>query len=591
MIILGIHDGHNSGVSLFKNGRLLSAISEEKISRKKNEYGFPVNSIKLALAHNNIKKNQIDAIAVSTKNLPPKYYLVKRNTSFSLKDYLTEQNEYWHERIYKKRKVKYLKIFKKKIIGRKKLFYDFSKIKNEDDYTGMRKARKNFYSKYFSIDKNKIFFFDHHECHAYYGFYGKGLTNLKTCVVTLDGGGDGTNAAIWVSNKNKLKNVYRTNSGNLGRMYRYITLLLGMKPTEHEFKVMGLAGYALEKNEYYKKSLKIFQKTLGINGIKFKYINKPKDNYFYFKNKLNGERFDTISYSIQKYLEEILVKWFKNIYKKYKIKNFVFSGGVAQNVKATKKILETKNISSIYVPPGPGDESLCIGAVYCYLAKFKHQFKSISSMENPYTGIKFRETDLKFITKIKNLKIKKTTDKEIAKILKKGNPVARFSLEPNEFGPRALGNRSIIADPRNQDIINLINKKIKVRDFWMPFAPSILEEDAKKVMNVVKNHKNPFMTISFDVKKKYINKIPAAVHPFDKTCRPQFVSKITNPKYYNLIKEFKKITGLGVLLNTSFNLHGEPIVFSPKDAIKSFLNSGLEYLYIGDFLVTKSNYK
>ncbi len=591
MIILGIHDGHNSGVSLFKNGRLLSAISEEKISRKKNEYGFPVNSIKLALAHNNIKKNQIDAIAVSTKNLPPKYYLVKRNTSFSLKDYLIEQNEYWYERIYKKKKVKYLKIFKKKIIGRKKLFYDFSNIKNEDDYTGMRKARKNFYSKYFSIDKNKIFFFDHHECHAYYGFYGKGLTNLKTCVVTLDGGGDGTNAAIWVSNKNKLKNVYRTNSGNLGRMYRYITLILGMKPTEHEFKVMGLAGYALEKNEYYKKSFKIFQKTLGIKGIKFKYINKPKDNYFYFKNKLNGERFDTISYSIQKYLEEILVKWFKNIYKKYKIKNFVFSGGVAQNVKATKKILETKNISSIYVPPGPGDESLCIGAVYCYLAKFKHQFKSISSMENPYTGIKFRETDLKFITKIKNLKIKKTTDKEIAKILKKGNPVARFSLEPNEFGPRALGNRSIIADPRNQDIINLINKKIKVRDFWMPFAPSILEEDAKKVMNVVKNHKNPFMTISFDVKKKYINKIPAAVHPFDKTCRPQFVSKITNPKYYNLIKEFKKITGLGVLLNTSFNLHGEPIVFSPKDAIKSFLNSGLEYLYIGDFLVTKSNYK
>ena len=125
MIILGIHDGHNSGVSLFKNGRLLSAISEEKISRKKNEYGFPVNSIKLALAHNNIKKNQIDAIAVSTKNLPPKYYLVKRNTSFSLKDYLIEQNEYWYERIYKKKKVKYLKIFKKKIIGRKKLFYDF----------------------------------------------------------------------------------------------------------------------------------------------------------------------------------------------------------------------------------------------------------------------------------------------------------------------------------------------------------------------------------------------------------------------------------------------------------------------------------
>ena len=154
-----------------------------------------------------------------------------------------------------------------------------------------------------------------------------------------------------------------------------------------------------------------------------------------------------------------------------------------------------------------------------------------------------------------------------------------------------MGNRSILADPRSQDIINFINKQIKVRDFWMPFAPSVLEEDAKKIMKVIKNHKNHYMTISFDVKKNFINKIPAATHPFDKTCRPQFVSKKINQDYYNLIKEFKKITKIGVLLNTSFNLHGEPIVFEPKNALKSFLNSGLEYLYIGNYLVTKKKIK
>ncbi len=591
MIILGIHDGHNSGASLFKNGKLLSALSEEKVSRNKNEYGFPIKSIQCILKHNRILKNQIDAIAVSTKNLPPKYYLVKRNTSFTLQDYIKEQNEYWYKKIYKNKKIKYLNVFKNKILDKKTLFFDFTKIKNEDDTTGMQKSRKKFYSRFFSIDEKKIFFFDHHECHAYYGYYGRGVASKKACVVTLDGGGDNSNATIWVSKNKILKNVYRTNIGNLGRMYRYITLILGMKPTEHEFKVMGLAGYALEKSEYYKKSLEIFKETLDVKGIKFKYKTKIKDHYFYFKNKLSGERFDTISYAIQKYLEDILLKWFGNISRKYKIKDFIFSGGVAQNVKATKKILESKKISSIFVPPGPGDESLSIGAVYCYLSKININKNKISNMQNPYVGISFDDKSLDFIKKIKGVKIKKTNNKEVANILANGNPVARFALEPNEFGPRALGNRSILADPRKQDIINLINKKIKVRDFWMPFAPSVLEEDAKKIMHVVKNHKNPYMTISFDVKKEYVEKISAAVHPFDKTCRPQFVSKKTNLEYYKLIKEFKKITKVGVLLNTSFNLHGEPIVFQPKDAMKSFLKSGLKYLYIGNYLVKKTNYK
>ena len=592
MIVLGIHDGHNSGASLFKNGKLLSAISEEKISRKKNEYGFPEKSIKFILKHNNIKKNQVNKIAVSTKFLPPKYFLVKRNTTFSLQDYIKEQNDFWFNKIYKKKKIKYLEIFKDKILNKKKLFYDFSKIKNEDDSIGMQNSRRNFYSKYFSIDQKNINFFDHHECHAYYGYYGRGILNQKTCVVTLDGGGDKSNATIWISKGKKLKNVYRTNIGNLGRIYRYITLILGMKPTEHEFKVMGLAGYALEKNIYYEKSLKIFRDTLNVNGIKFRYKRKIKDHYFYFKNKLNGERFDTISYSVQKYLEEILVKWFNNISNKYKIYDFVFSGGVAQNVKATKKILEIKKINSIYVPPGPGDESLCIGAVYCYFAKMqKNKNIKITNMQNPYIGIPFNKSVIEFLKKNKKLKIVKTSNKDVAKILSNGYPVARFSLNANEFGPRALGNRSILADPRKQDIINTINKKIKVRDFWMPFAPSILSEDANKVMHVIKKHKNPYMTISFDVRKKFIEKISAAVHPFDKTARPQFVNKNINFEYYELIKEFKKITGVGVLLNTSFNLHGEPIVFQPKDAIKSFLKSGLNYLYMDNYLITKISSK
>ena len=591
MIVLGIHDGHNSGCSIFKNGTLLCSLSEERITRKKNEYGFLINAIQYCLNYTKIKINDISEIAVSTKRLPPKYFKVKRNTNFTIDDYFKEQNEYWYKKIYKKQKVKYLDVFKKKIIAQKYLHYSFKDIKNEDDYLGMLNSRKSYISKFFSLSKDRIFFYDHHECHAYYGYYGLKMTQKKTCVITLDGGGDGANATIWVSSKRKLFEVYRTNIGNLGRMYRYVTLILGMKPTEHEFKVMGMAGYALDKNNYYAEIVKIFKDTLGISGIKFRYKKKPKDNFFYFKKKLSNKRFDAICYGIQKYLEDILVLWFSNISKKLKVNHFVFSGGVAQNVKASKKILEIKSVRSLFIPPGPGDESLPIGVVYCHFAKNNLFQGKISDMENPYIGVGFENKDLDFLKYLKNIKIKKTNDKEVAKILSKGNPVARFSLQPNEFGPRALGNRSILADPRTQDIINHINKKVKVRDFWMPFAPSILEEDANKIMKVTKNHKNQFMTISFDVRKKYINKIPAATHPFDKTCRPQFVKKNLNPEYYNLIKEFKKITKIGVLLNTSFNLHGEPIVFSPKDAIKSFLSSGLEYLYIGKYLVTKVNKK
>ena len=589
MITLGIHDGHNSGAALFIDSKLVCAISEERITRNKNEYGFPINAIKFCLNQGHIKKDQIEHVAVSTKKLPPKYFLVKRNTTFKIEDYYKEQNLYWYPKIYKKKKVKYLDIFKDKRVAFTKLHYDFSKIKNEDDYNGMKKSRMNFISKYFSINKKDIFFYDHHECHAYYGFFGAALSDKKTCVVTLDGGGDDTNATIWISNKDKLKEVFRTNIGNLGRMYRYVTLILGMKPTEHEFKVMGLAGYALDNNNYYKKVLNIFENTLQISGIKFKYKIKPKDNYFYFKKKLENERFDTISYGIQKYLENMLVKWFNNISKKFDVKNFIFSGGVAQNVKATKKILESKLISTIFVPPGPGDESLAIGAAYCHFAKNEIPKSKITNMTNPYVGAIFNKVDLNFIKKNKLFTIKKVKNIDVAKIISQGNPVARFSLNQSEFGPRALGNRSILADPRKQDIINLINKKIKVRDFWMPFAPSVIEEDANKIMHITKKHYNPYMTISCDVRKKYEEKIPDAVHPFDKTCRPQIVNKKINPEYYDLIKEFKKISKVGVLLNTSFNIHGEPIVFSPQDAVKSFLKSGLEYLYIDNLLLKKIN--
>ena len=588
MIIIGIHDGHNCGASIFRNGKLLIAISEERITRKKNEYGFPIKSIEFCLKQSNVEKKDITHVAVSTKNLPPKYFQVKRNTTFTVDDYIKEQNLYWYPKIYKNKKKNYLKIFSKKKVTQKEIFYDLKNIKNEDDVVGMRDARRKGISRYLKIKENKIYFFDHHKCHAYYGFYASSFSlKDKVAIITADGGGDNANGSIWISSKNNIKNVYKTNLCNIGRMYRYATLMIGMKPTEHEFKVMGLAGYALKNVDYYKDLIAVYKKTLNVKNGKFYYKTKPKDNYFYFYEKFKNKRFDAISYAIQKNTEDLLNKWFLDISKKYKVSNFVFSGGVAQNIKATKIISENNKIKKLFVPPGPGDESLIIGAAYCLLENLGFKKNEIQNMENPYVGPDYLNFDIKDLKKDPNINIKKTTIISIAKLLKSGKVLARFSFNKAEFGPRALGNRSIIASPFSSDAIHHINQKIKVRDFWMPFAPSIIDEDFKKLLKTNSKNSFSYMTTSLDSTNYGKEKIPAALHPFDKTARPQLITKKLNLDYYNLIKEFKKLSGVGALLNTSFNVHGEPIVHSPYDAIKTFKKSGLEYLYLGNYLVTK----
>ncbi len=589
MNIIGIHDGHNSGASLIVDGELKFAIAEERLTRNKNEYGFPIKSINYCLNKYQLKKKDIHYIAVSTINLPPKYFAIKRNTSMSISDYINEQEKYWYPKIYEKKKVKYLKIFKNKILKKKDIFYDLKKIKNEDDMKGMNKIRKEFISNFFKIDQNKVIFFDHHKCHAFYGYFSSNFKDKSNlAIVTADGGGDGKNGTIWIKKNSKLKQIYKTNICNIGRIYRYVTLILGMKPTEHEFKVMGLAGYGVKNSNYYDYTNKVFSETLDCKGIKFYYKKKPRDLFFHFRKKLENQRFDAIAYSLQKFTEELLNKWFLNISLKYGIKNFIFSGGVAQNIKATKKILENKNINSIFIPPGPGDESLCIGAAYCLLEKIKFKPTKNITLIPPYTGTSYSEKDLNFILKNKNFYTRKVNAHDVAKILNKGFPIAIFSLDKSEFGPRALGNRSIIANPKNLNILHTINKYVKVRDFWMPFAPSILAEKFNKYIKFNKNVKPIFMTNSFDTTKEGRIDLQAASHPFDKTARPQIVYKNYNERFYNIIKRFEKISGISAVLNTSFNLHGEPIVESPRDALKTFKNSGLKYLYIGDYLVQKN---
>tara|TARA_B100001248_G_scaffold102868_1_gene76599 strand:- start:15764 stop:17545 length:1782 start_codon:yes stop_codon:yes gene_type:complete len=588
MLILGIHDGHNASAALVKDGKLTCAIAEERISRQKNHYGFPSNAIKTVLKHSGVSINQVDKIAMSSKHLPPAYFYTSRNSKLTINDYWKEQKEYWYPKLYENKNPKYLEVLSH-CVEKENFPYDESLIKNENDNEGMWKARVKYVSQQLGTDPLNISHHDHHKCHAYYGYMACPQRNKPLLVYTMDGFGDGANGTVSIGQPGEeLKEISRSSNCNIGRMYRYATLLLGMRPAEHEYKLMGLAAYNSEK--YGKEAYKIYADTLQVDGLNFKYKNEIKDHFFYFKDKLEGQRFDAIAYGIQKRTEELLTKWIANGIKKTGIPNLVMSGGVAQNIKANKLISESNELKYLFVPPGPGDESISIGAAYLEHIKNNKSIDKIDSVSNGYFGPSYSNDEI--LSEIKNqitndYNLRDADDKMIADYISKGDIVARFGKGKMEFGARALGNRSILADPRRPDVIHHINKLVKMRDFWMPFAPSILAEREKDYIVNPKGIEARFMAVGFDSTKLAKKHLPAGLHPFDRTARPQIVHKDDNPEYHSLIKAFEKVSGVGALMNTSFNIHGESIVGSPNDAIDTFLRCGIHHLLIGDFFISK----
>ena len=588
MIVLGVNDGHNSSASLIIDGKLTCSIAEERLSREKNHFGFPSKAIKCVLEYSGVSSKDIDKIAMSSKHFIPAYYYVSRNSKITIKDYWKEQTDYWYPKLFENKNPKYLEVLSHRV-NKEEFPYDESLIKNESDTEGMWLARVKHLSETLGVDPKIISHHDHHMCHAYYGYITCKLRNEPLLVYTMDGFGDGANGTVSIGEPGQpLKEISRSSNCNIGRMYRYATLLLGMRPAEHEYKLMGLAAY--NSHKYGAEAYQVYADTLQVDGLGFKYKNKIKDHFFYFKDKLEGQRFDAIAYGIQKRCEELLTEWISNGINKTGIGNIVMSGGVAQNIKANKIISELDKLNSLFVPPGPGDESISIGAAYLESIKQGTQINKINSASTGYFGPSFSDDLIqKVINKMvpKNYSIQKASYEKTAHLLADGDVVARFGDGRMEFGARALGNRSILADPRKLDVIHHINKLVKMRDFWMPFAPSIIAERENDYINNPKKIDARFMAVGFDSTPLAKEHIPAGLHPFDKTARPQIVHKSDNPSYHSLIKAFEKITGVGALMNTSFNIHGEPIVGTPEDAVDTFLRCGLHHLLIGSWLVSK----
>lgn len=595
MIFLGIHVGHNASAALMIDGEIKFAVQEERFLNLKNFTGYPKKSIEYCLQYIKKKKLLIDLAGFCTTNNPIFPLKYPYANFFNVEDYQDFYGEGFYSRKMNNQNIdSYIKKISNDPRNNFDTYLPYKKIKKKDyfeNYKASRVLQEKFLVKQSNNLIKEIKFLDHHTCHAYYSYYSAAKQNLKSCVVVLDSEGDGLNQSIWITENNRLVNVAKSDQCDLARIYKLITLILKMKPDEHEFKVMGLSSYSKKKYviDIYEN---IFKNILKFRGIKIVHKNRPKNLYNFLVKNTAPYRFDNIAGAVQLFLEKSVSELLKRINHKYKIKNFYFSGGISMNVKMYKELSELKFIDKIFVPPSGSDESLSIGACY-----FLAQKNITKPLHNIYIGRNLLENDkslnylllLKFFPKNKFKIIQNFNHKKLAKLLAK-NDIIAIARDREEFGARALGNRSIIANPSNYNLVKKINESIKNRDFWMPFALSILKEDHKKF---IKNNKNlicSFMTMTFDTKKEKVNKILGGCHPYDNTVRPQVLEKKHNVNFYSIINQFKILTKIPALLNTSLNLHGYPKAADLQDVIFTYKNSDLKFLYINDnFLVKKIN--
>jgi len=569
--ILGIHDGHTSTAALLKGSEIIGAISEERITRKKSQSGFPINAIKSLLIYNKIDPSEIDQVAVGSLVTPVTQDDMIRTNYYKLERAIFSKTS--NIIPYKMKNSPITLEIYRKIFGKQKKRIKY--IKEQLSKLGIT---------------NDFEIIEHHFAHACAALY-KNQQNFKKClIITNDGSGDGLSGTINIYNEGNLERLKEISSYNsIGEFYTRITQYLGMKPLEHEFKVMGLAPYPME-TEFYLNVKKQFFQFFNTDGLNI--INKTGcwgNSYFsFFKKYVYPTRFDYVAKATQYLLENVIVKWIKNTIEKTGINNLCLAGGVFMNVKLNMKIRNLEEVEKLFVFPSGGDESIAIGAA---LALNSNNNKDrFSPLKDIYFGHHYNNDDIEnelnndqYRGKIKFEYVDNIEDKFIEELLNK-NIVARFSGR-SEWGARALGNRSILALANDPNLLHKINKAIKKRDFWMPFAPSILFDDKDKY--IIDNDKlvSHYMNMAYETKEKAKEDIIAAIHPFDFTARPQLVVKDFNENYYNIISRLNDEIGVGGILNTSFNLHGEPIVNTPKDALHTLLNSDIDYLVMENYLV------
>ena len=583
---------HDSAASILIDGEIIAAAQEERFTRKKHDANYPFNAIEFVLKFAKLKLSEVDHIVFFEKPFLKFERLLETYVAFAPKGFLSFS--------------KAMPIWIKEKLFQKNLL--FNKLKTHDEN--------------FKSDEN-IFFSEHHLSHAASAFYPSPFT--EAIVLTADGVGEWATTTVAIGKDENLdivKEIHFPHS--LGLLYSAFTYYTGFKVNSGEYKLMGLAPYG--SPIYVEKIMKLIDiKEDGSFRLDQNYFNyatgltmtnknfedlfgqKPRDPK---KNNLTQFHMD-LAASIQKITEEIMIKLAKSLREEYEIENLCLAGGVALNCVANGKLFKEKIFKNIWVQPAAGDAGGSLGAALAlWYAELGHKRSVVSKdqMKGSYLGDEFSQTEIenelkqlgaKFVT----LNYEQLIDKT-AELISKENAIGWFQGRM-EFGPRALGNRSIIGDPRSDSMQKILNLKVKYRESFRPFAPSILKEDVEEWFNF--NGDSPYMLMVADINsKKKIemtesqkklfgidklnvkrSEIPAVTH-VDYSARLQTVNRDTNSKYYDLISKFKEKTSCPVIINTSFNVRGEPIVHSPTDAFNCFMGTDLDYLVIGNCILDKT---
>lgn len=580
MYTIAIHDGHTASLALLKDGEVIYAVQEERLVNEKNIGGFPCNGLNDLLLNNNISIRDVDRFALVGRSFTDKDSLVNRDAVLSKYADFFGLNTLSNLRKAKKIIRPFIPQF---IIEqrKRKIFQDppqrFVPLLN------------------MGVSREQIFLYDHHRCHAAAAAYGWDRSD-HFAVVTLDSSGDGISGTVNTFQDGSLNRIAEIKIGDsIARIYSLVTYYMGMVPMEHEYKLMGMAPYG-ESSHQARAIADYFHSLFELNQDGLTYKRKPGVEPVFMMGPrllhyLPFKRFDHICAGLQLFVEEFASQWIRNILKTLNCSYLALSGGLFMNVKLNKRIMELDEVQDLFVFPSCGDESNVFGAAY--LDWFEQTGDVPKPIGSYCLGGEFTKDQIlnslrnyQFINCSIDFEYLEGIEAEIAKLLSEKQVVARFNGQM-EFGARALGNRSILANPSDPDAVRTINKMIKNRDFWMPFAPSMI--DSQRYIYNPKKLKAPYMILSFDTQPDKVKTMSGAVQPYDGTCRPQKVFEEWSPSYFKIIKEYEKLTGESVVLNTSFNLHGYPLVYKPEDALMVFDNSGLQYLAIGDFLVTKSN--
>jgi len=596
-LILGISAFyHDSSAALIDNGEIIAAVQEERFTRKKHDNSFPVNSIKYCLSQKDILLNEVSEIIFYEKPFLKFERLLETYLAFAPKGFSSFSNSMpaWVNE----------KLFQKKIL--------FEELKSID-------------SNFNNIKKIK--FCSHHMSHAGSAFYPSPFD--KSLILTLDGVGEWATSTIGIGENNKIEILEQINfPHSIGLLYSAFTYYLGFKVNSGEYKIMGLAPYGtpkyadlifnklidLKEDGSFRLNMKYFNYATGLTMV-----NNKFEKLFGKKRRSSEEKSENllqfhmdIASSIQFVIEQVILKICQYIKKKYKLENLCLAGGVALNCVANGKILKENIFKNIWIQPAAGDAGGSLGAALVYYYNHLRKDRKVSKidqMKGSYLGPSFTDDEIHKELIECGAVFEKLSEEDLltktSKKLSEEKAIGWFQGRM-EFGPRALGCRSIIADPRSPNMQKLLNLKVKFRESFRPFAPSILSEKANEYFNI--NCESPHMLLVSDIQEHLkipmsekeqklfgINKlnikrssIPAVTH-VDYSARIQTVNKDTNKKFYNLLTKFYELTNCPILVNTSFNVRGEPIVCRPLDAFNCFMGTDLDILVIENFILFKEN--